>query len=145
MPLELNRVHYVDLNPRQQENYNFHKISAVLADFGFTTLRLTDDWHGADFIALHIDGETFLRVQLKGRLTFLKRYRGKSLRVAFPSDGDWYLYPHDELLDAMLAESNIGNTKSWLDDGVYSFGSLSHRNRDLLEPYLIAGPDLRVG
>ena len=56
MPLELTRIRYADLNARQKENYNFQKVSAVLADFGFTTLRLTDDWQGADFIAQHIDG-----------------------------------------------------------------------------------------
>ena len=74
MSLDLSRVRYADLNARQKENYNFQKVSAVLADFGFSTLRLTDDWQGADFIAQHVDGETFLKVQLKGRLTFGKKY-----------------------------------------------------------------------
>jgi hypothetical protein len=35
----------------------------VLADYGFLTMRLSDDWQGADFIAQHIDG-AFLKVQL---------------------------------------------------------------------------------
>ncbi len=62
-----------DLNARQKENYNFQKISAVLADYGFVTLRLSDDWNGADFIALHKSGES-LRVQLKARLSFSRKY-----------------------------------------------------------------------
>jgi len=61
------RVAYSDLNSRQKENYNFQKVAARLADYGFNSIRLTDDWQGADFIAVHIDGETFLKVQLKGR------------------------------------------------------------------------------
>jgi hypothetical protein len=45
------RVGYRDLNSRQQEAFNFQKVSAVLADYGFTTIRLSSDWRGADFIA----------------------------------------------------------------------------------------------
>ena len=43
MPLFLQQINYSDLNSRQRENYNFQKLSAVLADFGFATLRLSDD------------------------------------------------------------------------------------------------------
>lgn len=56
MAIELSRICYNELNSRQQENYNFQKVSAVLADYGFVTMRLNDDWQGADFIAIHIDG-----------------------------------------------------------------------------------------
>jgi len=52
-------VNYKDLNARQKEDHNFQKVAARLADYGFNCLRLTDDWQGADFIACHIDGETF--------------------------------------------------------------------------------------
>lgn len=63
MPHSFERVTYDSLNARQQEAYNFQKVSAVLADYGFVTIRLTSDWQGADFIAQHKDGE-FLKVQL---------------------------------------------------------------------------------
>jgi hypothetical protein len=43
MPLELKRISYHDLNGRQQETYNFQKLSGVLADFGYLTIRLSDD------------------------------------------------------------------------------------------------------
>jgi hypothetical protein len=145
MRLELKRIRYADLNARQKENYNFQKISAVLADFGFVTLRLTDDWQGADFIAQHIDGETFLKVQLKGRLTFGKKYIGKDLYVAFKDGETWYLYPHDELLMVVLKETNVSNTESWQKQGGYSFPGLSQQITSLLEPYKIAGDDLRLG
>ena len=146
MPLELTRIQYADLNARQKENYNFQKVSAVLADFGFSTLRLTDDWQGADFIAQHVDGETFLKVQLKGRLTFGKKYQGKGLYVAFGHGGTWYLYPHDELLAAVLTETDsVGDTVSWEEHGGYSFSGLGRQVRRLLEPYRVEGADLRVG
>lgn len=135
MPLNLTRIQYKDLKPRQQENYNYQKFSAVLADYGFVTMRLSDDWEGADLIAQHIDGDTFLKVQLKGRLTFCKKYVSKSLYIAFPYRDVWYLYPHDELLNKILAISGIERTISWTEGGEYSFRSLTKLTLQLLSPY----------
>ncbi len=135
--MKLNRVKYRELNSRQQENYNFQKVSAILADYGFMTFRLSDDWQGADFIAQHIDGETFLRVQLKSRLSFDTKYRRKGIQIAFQDDGTWYLFPHDELLEKVLRETNVGNTESWLVRGGYSFPYLSSKLKKLLDPYRI--------
>ena len=52
------KVDYKNLNGRQKEVYNFHKIAAVLADYGFNSLKLTDDWQGADFLAYQMLGST---------------------------------------------------------------------------------------
>jgi hypothetical protein len=134
MPINLSKVAYDDLNARQKENYNFLKVSAVLADYGFMTMRLSDDWQGADFIAPHVDGE-FLKVQLKSRLTFDKRYRNKGLCVAFPEAGSWYLYPHDELLDRVLTETEVAASESWTQEGRYSYPYLSQRLLNMLETY----------
>ena len=101
MSFKFVRVSYEELNSREKENYDFQKVSALLADYGFLTHRLSDDWQGADFIAQNIDGETFLRVQLKGRLTFDKKYLGKDLHIAFPYNDSWYTYPYDELLEVI--------------------------------------------
>ena len=68
-PTRFESIDYEDLNSRQKENFNFQKVSAVLADYGFLTLRLSADWQGADFIAHHVSGDWYLKVQLKGRLT----------------------------------------------------------------------------
>lgn len=133
--LKLTPIGYKDLQPRQQENYNFQKISAVLADFGFATLRLTDDWKGADFIAQHIDGETFLKVQLKGRLIFEKKYEGKCLYIAFRRGHQWYLYPHDELLEVVLENTKLGNSSDWNEKGVYSYPRPSQQMLEFLKPY----------
>ena len=131
------KIAYQDLNARQQENYNFHKISAVLADYGFTTIRLSDDWQGADFIAQHIDGEKFLKVQLKGRFSFCKKYLGKDLYIAFKSNEQWYMYPHDELYNEIAGISTIENTKSWANEGSYHFPKLSAAYLVLLKKYAL--------
>lgn len=128
------KIAYEVLNSRQQENYNYQKISAVLADYGFVTIKLSDDWNGADFIAQHISGETLL-VQLKGRLAFDKKYLGKNLWICFRDANGWYLYPHDELLKRILAESNVSNTVSWSDRGIYNYPSLSRQQKLWLDAY----------
>ncbi len=136
--MEFKKVEYQELNARQKENFNFQKVSAILADYGFVTLRLSDDWKGADFIALHIDGKD-IRVQLKSRLAFYKKYEGKDLYVAFGYGDAWYLYPHDELLAKIDKTKNIRSTPSWCEDGGYSFPRLSKEIQDLIELYLISG------
>jgi hypothetical protein len=132
------RVTYADLNARQKEIFNFQKVSGLMAEFGFATYRLTDDWNGADFLAVHFDGSTFLRVQLKGRLTFEKKYRGKDLWVCFKHGDLVYLFPHDELLTDALKLTNIGNTESWRkDNGGYSCPSPPKSLKEKLQPYCL--------
>ncbi len=91
----------------------------------------------ADFIALHRSGDV-LRVQLKSRLTFEKKYEGNGLHVAFAVGETWYLYPHDELLSQVLNATNIGATESW-GRGGYSFPRLSKQLQEMLAPYCITG------
>ena len=55
--MKLTKINYDDLNPRQQEAYNFQKAASVLADYGFNCIKLADDWQGADFLAYHNDGD----------------------------------------------------------------------------------------
>ena len=93
-------VPYSSLNARGKENRNFAKVSAVLCDYGFATVRLSDDYRGADFLAIHPDG-TILRCQLKGRISIAKKYlEAEDLWIVFPAprrkDGDaFYVVPHD--------------------------------------------------
>lgn len=142
MPLNLTRIRYDDLTGKQKEYYNFQKVSAALADFGFMTQWLTYDRDFTDFIAKHVDGNTTLRVQLERRLAFRKKYLGKDLYIAFREGETCYLYRHDELLERVLRETNISNTRSWQIDGGYDFPRLSDDMAALLEPYRISGPGL---
>lgn len=106
-------VDYRGLTAPQKEIYNFQKIAARLADFGYNCLWLSDDWQGADFLAVHLDGETVLRVQLKGRPTISQAYLGKGLHIAYrhitaAGDEEVYLYPHD-----LFVEEWKANVPSW--------------------------------
>jgi len=130
------KIAYRQLNSRQKENYNFHKLASVLVDYGYTTLmRLSDDWREADLIAQHRDRKQEMRVQLKSRLTFSKKYLGKGLWIAFPDSGRWYLYPHDRL----LKKFKFQRTKSWAKRrGQYTFPYLSRDRQHLLEKYALS-------
>lgn len=134
MPFSFQTVAYESLNARQQESYNFQKLSGILADYGFVTIRLSDDWNGADFLAQHISGST-LRVQLKSRLTFSGSYLGKDLWVAFRAMERWYLFPHDTVLEQALALTNISNTESWSVGGKYSFPTVPATLLEILEEF----------
>lgn len=131
------RIDYADLNSRQKENYAYQKVAGVLADYGFVTMRLSDDWQGADFIAQHIDGQTLLRVQLKSRMTIGKKYMGKYLYICFHENGIWYFVPHDEFVAWALKNTKIGTTHSWKVNGGYSVPYLPVTIKQHLERYKI--------
>jgi len=130
--LKFEKINYHELNARAKEIYNFQKVSAVLADYGFATMWLHNDWEGADFIVVHKDGQTHLKVQLKARFTLAKKYTGKDIYVCFREDGETYLYPHDVVLSRIAPSSaDIASQEG----GVWSCNQLSKANRALLEPY----------
>ncbi len=126
-------IEYKVLNARQKENFNFQKIASTLADYGFNCIRLSDDWQGADFIACHIDGNTFVKIQLKTRLHFAKKYEGKDIYIAFREKRKCYIYPHDELLEKF--RDNLKGTKSWDDDGAYSWDHIPKNSEKLMAQY----------
>ena len=131
------KIEYAKLNSRQQENYNFQKIAARLADHGFNCIRLSDDWHGADFIACHIDGRTFLKIQQKSRLSLDKRYIGRDVYIAFFHGDDLYVYQHDAMIDALVTAGLLReDTASWQRGG-YSWPGLSRQLIALLEDFKI--------
>lgn len=143
MSLTFKSVPYDQLNAAQKENYNYHKVSARLADYGYTTIRLYDDFQGADFIAKDVQGKELLKVQLKGRLTFDKKYhrRGENedpIYIAFRDGEEWYLYPHDELFDQVVDQLGIiAGTDAWKQKGTYHIKTPSNAQKRLLKPYRI--------
>lgn len=110
--MKFERVNYKKLFAKQQEIYNFQKVAAVLADYGFNCIKLADDWLGADFLAYHKDGIETLKVQLKSRLTINKKYLGKDLHIVFPLAGHWCLVEHDELVNIISGVTDWLKTSS---------------------------------
>lgn len=136
--MNLTPVIFTELNARQKENYNFHKVSSRMADYGYYCMWLNDDWQGADFIASHVDGSTFLRVQLKSRLMIANKYVGKGIYIAFRDENVYYLYLHDELLERIVnIMPDTEKRRSWTDDGYCSWGRLTVRLKHELRIYEI--------
>jgi hypothetical protein len=132
--MKLQKIKYSDLNKKAQEMYNFQKVAAVLADYGFTCMWLHNDWKGADFIAVHVYGDPDMKIQLKGGLSFAKKYKGKDIYICFMYKGDTYLYPHDEVLSRV--EQRISD-KKWKEKGTYFQTKLSGWSKDILDEYKI--------
>jgi hypothetical protein len=78
---------------------------------------LNDDIHGADLLAISTFGDVF-KIQLKGRLTFEKKYMNKNIYMSYPSDNGFYIYSHDEALELFI--DRYKNTTSWNEKGWYS-------------------------
>lgn len=137
MELFNKKITYKELNSKQKEIYNFQKVSGILADFGYTTIKLSDDWMGADFIAIQFTGEEYLKIQLKGRLTFDKKYIGKEVYICF-YEKDWFIYPHDILLNEFIHE--INSSSSWIEKGLYHYPYLTEKHQNRLDKFrLIQG------
>ena len=107
---------YEQLNAKQKEQYNFHFASQKLMENGYDIVWLSNDWLGADFLAVR--EEETLKIQLKGRFTVDKKYIGKDLWVAFIEDGKIKLYKHD-LAVSMLTD-NVKSSVSW-QKGTYTW------------------------
>jgi len=123
------QVRYDALNARQKELFNFQKLAATLADYGFNCIKLADDWQGADFLAYHAKDTKTLKIQLKSRITIQKKYRQKDLWIAFPHKGFWYLIEHDLLVTKVREHTDWLQSDSWETKNGYSSGSI---NPDLL-------------
>lgn len=130
------RINYVELNARQKESYNFAKLASVLADYGYTSVRLHDDYHSGDLLAIRPQESHY--VQLKGRLTVDKKYVGRGLYIAWPTNNSrdrWYLIEHDELVDILRENTTYLETQSWKTVGAYSSGKVSRHLLGILSRF----------
>lgn len=120
----LKHICYSDLDNKQREAYHYQKVAAILADYGFICTWQNADWHGADFIAVGVQGKV-LKVQLKsGGFEINKKYGDyENLWMLFLNCGDWYLIQHKELVDKAGEHTNMLNTKSWKERGRYTISS----------------------
>lgn len=139
------KVNYQDLDGRQKEVHNYHHIAALLAKHGYATYPIRDDWNGGDMIARHMtDPEKGnMTIQIKGRLTFDRKYLNKGIWIGFPAGADAYVFPHDEFLeDYKRARSERGqpleNSKAWTEGGCVHWPRLTDELRELLQHYLLS-------
>ena len=94
----LEQIEYQSVHCKAQETYNFHKMAAILADYGSNGLWLNNDWNGADSIAIHIDGISDFKSQLKDAVSCRQKYRAKKLYIAFFELSNLYIDAHNFVL-----------------------------------------------
>lgn len=136
--IHLEKIEYDKLNSIQKEIYNFQKLAAILAEYGFNCIKLADDWQGADFLAYHYKHLDTLKIQLKSRLTISKKYLHKGLQVAFPINRDWYLVDHDLLVARAAQLTSWLESQSWIENGNYHTASPSEKMLEVLAKYKLS-------
>jgi len=92
------QIEYPSVHCKAQETYNFHKIAVILADYGSNGLWLNNDWNGVDGIAVHINGISDFKSQLKNAVSYTQEYRAQKLYVVFFELSDLYTYAHSFVL-----------------------------------------------
>ena len=112
--MNLDLFNYKESSNKAKETYNYQKIVGVFADYGYECVWLNNDTFGADFLANHQDHT--LRIQLKTRLTFDKKYIENDLWIVYIDKDDVIMYKHDELLlqiPEALEYMYKNNTETW--------------------------------
>ncbi len=74
-------------------------------------------------------------IERKSQLTLKRKNIGKGIHIAFPHDGRYYIYPHDKIMKVILATRNVGNTRSWIENGLYTWPYPPGWAQELLAPY----------
>ena len=131
------RIKYAELNAKQKEIYNFQKVAALLAEYGFNCIKLADNWQGADFLAYHRHSDRTLNVQLKAGIEIHKKYQSKGLYMAFRAKETWYLIEHDALVELCGQHTTFLNTKEWKEKHWYYTAAPSAKLRGALTPFVL--------
>jgi hypothetical protein len=128
------KIDYSELGGKEQENYNYAKTAAKLAEFGFSCCLITADKHGADMIAYHIKSGNKFSIQLKGsRATLDKKYKDKDIWIAYTDrkTNEICLYEHDLAMER-FEQGPSALSESWRVKGGYSGTSLYTQFDDLI-------------
>lgn len=90
----------------------------------------------AEWESLHED-DMVDSEQASTRLMFKKDWLGYDVWVTFTEDDTTYRYPHDQLLQTFISRLGvIEGTKTWVNDGIYSFPRLSGEQKKMLKRYV---------
>jgi hypothetical protein len=118
-----------------REVINRNTVASLALAQGFNVFLPVYDG-GVDFI-LHRESDGLLRkVQLKSRWTIDRKYIGREIWIAFPIADDWYLVPHDKMVET--AEPGVIASVSWTKDGSYSRPKTSAALIARCEPFRFA-------
>jgi len=101
-----------------KEVINRNVVVSLALEQGFNAFLPVYDG-GVDFILYHEADNVVRKVQLKGRWMIDKKYENRDIWMAFPIGDDWYLMPHDMMVEMARADGVL-ETASWTEAGAYS-------------------------
>ena len=117
-------VAYEELSGKEQESFNSAILKSVMAKGGYLeAFTVNGDKWGADLLFYRSSDGNVMKVQLKGRPFLSKKYCNKDIYIAFP-DKDrcrWFVYSHDDVMNAVLSTGRLVGTKSWDVQGGWSW------------------------
>jgi len=137
-----NPTQYENLSGREQESFNAAHLMGHMANWGYLEgQKINGDKFGADLLFYRSSDGNVLKVQLKGRVTLCKHYKGKNIHVAFrdKETDDWFVYDHDTVLQQVLDKGHLAGTQSWETTGGWSWSSNPLWLKHLMEPWRISG------
>ena len=135
-----NEIKYDNLSNKEQESYNAVHLMKEMSRWGYLeSSKINGDKHGADLLFYRAKDGDVKKVQLKGRVTFDKKYKDKDLFIAFQDKRKdrWYVYPHDVVVKQAMVMSSWALSKSWTEEGGYSWKPVPAWLVDILEPWKI--------
>lgn len=94
----LEQIEYQSVHCKAQETYSFHKMAAILADYGSNGLWFNHNWNSTDGIAIHIDGISDFKSQLKGAVSYTQKNRAQKLYIALFELSYLYIDAHNFIL-----------------------------------------------
>lgn len=131
---------YDSLSNKEQESYNSVHLMKEMSRWGYLeSTKINGDKHGADLLFYRAKDADVKKIQLKGRATFDKKYKGKNLYIAFQDKrkNSWYVYPHDVVVQQSLYLSTWAQSQSWEEKGSYSWNSVPQWLAEILEQWKI--------
>lgn len=141
--LGIQEIEYKELTNKEKELYNYNRLAAVLAKYGMECHWIINDTNGADIVAYRAprkaeDSHTMtLKIQLKSRFSYNKKYNQEDLYIAFPDGDDWYLIPQESISeDKSLIPEKWRTCESW-ESGNYHVAQLSKDMKTKLKRYKI--------
>ena len=133
-------IEYENLSNKEQESFNSVHLMREMSKWGYLdSTKINGDKHGADLLFYRAQDADVKKIQLKGRATFDKKYEGKNLYVAFQDKrkNEWYVYPHDVIVNQAIHTSSWALSKSWKEEGGYSWNNIPAWLEDILKPWKI--------
>lgn len=109
------------------------KLIARLRPFA---LAIEPSSYGTDILKVHPKDRVIIR---KTRVTIDKRYVGRNVWMAFPAAGNWYLVPHDKLVEIVREVTPWMDSPSWRERGNYHSPNPSRALLDRLRPFVLTG------